>query len=101
MFSKIVSGLKQLGKKAIGWVRGMNGDKAAAWAGGALTGYNPTMGAVASPFLALIGKKINDRLDSWIANNVNNRKSGIQKPNYRRRDFQDLDSVKTLYESST
>ena len=78
MFSKFVQKAKDLGKKAIGYVRGLNGDKAAAWAVGAITGYNPAYGVIASPFLTKLGSYINHKVDKWLAEDRFS--GGVKKP---------------------
>ena len=75
MFSKIATGLKNLGKKAIGYIRGLNGDKAAAWATKALFSYSPMYGAAAAPFLNQLGKYINEKMDR-----ISDRSGGVLKP---------------------
>jgi hypothetical protein len=74
MFAKILNSLKDRGKKAIGFVRGLNGDKAASFIGEMadfVTSSIPFIGkyasGVARTYLdskkALIAKKINKQLD--------------------------------------
>ena len=77
MFSKFASELKQLGKKAVGYIRGLNGDKAAAFGTSIISTYNPVVGAAAAPFLAKLGELINRRLEE-IA-----KESGVNKPKNR------------------
>ena len=80
MFKSMWNGFKTLGKKAIGYVRGLNGDKAATYLISQLSSWNPTIGAASAPFVKIIGSKINDKLDDWIKYNQQKSMGGIVKP---------------------
>jgi hypothetical protein len=71
MLGKIVKFAKGLGRKAVGYIRGLNGDKAAAYTTAALANWNLPAAAAASPFIKELGQYINQRLDEW-SDNPNN-----------------------------
>lgn len=80
MFKTLRNVLKTMGKKAIGYVRGLNGDKAATYLTAATTQYSPTLGAVTSPFFAELGKYVNSKVDNYLQYQNEKSKGGVVKP---------------------
>lgn len=87
MFKSIFGVLKGLGKKAIGFVRGLNGNKAAKLLAGSIQkGGYPFKAAV--PFLKGLGSFINEKLDE--VSKEEETSGGIQKPSVSKRQLRRL-----------
>lgn len=69
--------MKNIGKKAIGFVRGLNGDKLASFISN--TAPIPYI-RYAEPFLRKLGQFINDKLDDISKDNEEKLVGGIRKP---------------------
>lgn len=79
----IWSALRSIGSKAVGFIRGLNGKKAAEGLTMAISA-NPKYGAlapIASPFLGMLGDKINTWLEEKAVAWSREDGGGIQKPN--------------------
>ena len=83
MFKSFLNTVKNLGKKAIGYVRGLNGNKAAALVSSLASKYLPFVGDAANPFLQKIGNYINEKLEDWSDFNKQAKIGGVKKPNNR------------------
>lgn len=88
MFKSFLSTMKGLGRKALGFIRGLNGDKAATFASSALSKWiHPAVGSVATPFLKQLGQYANEKLDEWSKDDRLATEGGIRKPTGRRPRF--------------
>lgn len=83
MFKSFLNTVKNLGKKAIGYVRGLNGNKAATLLSSLASKYVPFIGDAANPFLQKLGSYVNEKLDEWSDFNKRAKSSGIKKPDNR------------------
>ena len=80
MFKSFLGTLKNLGKKAIGYVRGLNGNKAASFVSSMIKNYVPLVGDAANPFLQKLGSYVNSKLDEWSEASASAKEGGIRKP---------------------
>ena len=78
MFKKFWGGLKDMGKRAIGYIKGMNGHKAAAALLAALEGWQPGSSAFAAPLATYLGGKANELMD-YISDGISQPSGGIRK----------------------
>lgn len=93
MFKSFLGTLKSLGKKAIGYVRGLNGNKAATLVSSMIKNYVPLVGNSADPFLQKIGSYVNQKLDEWSEASSAAKEGGVKKPT-RRWNIKQKDSMK-------
>jgi hypothetical protein len=89
MYKSFFNMLKSMGKKAVGYVRGLNGDKAAAFGSSVLSNYVPVWAQplkteFIDPYIKQLGQYANDRMDEWSADDKGPRESGVHKPLDRR-----------------
>ena len=87
MFKRFWSGIKSLGKKAIGFIKGMNGNKVAASAVGAIESLYPGLGKLFAPSIPNVGGLINkglDYLDSQIEEDIEGERNpgGIRRSTF-------------------
>jgi hypothetical protein len=80
MFKTAWNNFKAFGKKAVGYVRGLNGDKAASFLTSYINNHNPGAAAVLSPFIQNLGTFINKHLDNIAETNKERSTGGIFKP---------------------
>lgn len=80
MFKSFLNTLKGLGKKAIGFVRGLNGNKAASFVSSLVNSISPGAGAAAAIPLNMLGDMANKKMDEWSSETPD---EGIKKPNNR------------------
>lgn len=80
MFKSFLNTLKGLGKKAIGFVRGLNGNKAASFVSSLVNSVAPGMGTAAAIPLNMLGDAANEKMEEWAKDDP---KEGISKPNNR------------------
>ena len=69
-----------LGKKAIGYIRGLNGQKLAMLASSLVSKKYPVLGASVTPVLSYAGGKFNDLMDYLAADNSSREGGGVHKP---------------------
>lgn len=79
MFKSFLNTLKGLGKKAIGFVRGLNGNKAASFISSIVNGISPGLGTAAAIPLNMLGNVANEKMEEWSRDDD----EGVKKPNNR------------------
>ena len=101
MLGKIVKYAKGLGRKAIGYIRGLNGDKAAAYTTAALANWNLPAAAASSPFIKELGHYINLKLDEWSDNQNNPTQRLIERTRRLRQKRPRSRSTENVYAKTT
>lgn len=81
MFKSIGDTIKSFGKKAIGYVRGLNGKKIASFLGGAASTYLGPFGALLQPFADKAGDYLNDLMDKYSESQNSRAQGGIRRRN--------------------
>lgn len=80
MFKSFLNTLKGLGKKAIGFVRGLNGNKAASFVSSLVNSVAPGIGTAAAIPLNMLGNVANEKMEEWAKDEP---EEGVRKPNNR------------------
>lgn len=84
MFKAFANTMFKLGKRAIGYIKGMNGNKLAMLASSLVSKKYPGAGPIVTPALMYAGRKLNDLMD-YLANDNEEQsqrriQGGVYKP---------------------
>lgn len=83
MFKAFANTMYKLGKKAIGYIKGMNGQKLAMLASSLVSKKYPGAGPIVTPALMYAGGKLNDLMDYLASENEEQSRRQIQGGVYK------------------
>ena len=88
MFSKIGSMIKGLTKRAVGYVRGLNGEKIAQFLTKAASSYLGPYVDVLRPFAMKAGEYLNEQMDKYAEVSENRRRGGVNRMTRMQREIE-------------